>query len=171
MTVTHTPRTPPPADGAVDPTSPLSALGHELSVAAATDREAAGELARRLAVSLSPEARLLLLSALTGADPEPGRPEIRPPPRSAPPDALIRLRFTDTSALEGAAAAFGSASGPFGEAWSDRATLTLQIPGEAGVETLRAVLAVLDAAAVPADSLTVHAHELGDLFAAFTGLP
>jgi hypothetical protein len=147
----------------------LSALGHELSVAAATDREAAGELARRLAVSLSPEARLLLLSALTGA--EPGRPELRPPPRGAPPDALIRLRFTDTSALEGAAAAFGSASGPFGEARSDRATLTLQIPGEAGVETLRAVLAVLDAAAVPADSLTVHAHELGDLFAAFTGLP
>ncbi|MBM7172996.1 hypothetical protein JQK87_32310 [Streptomyces sp. G44] len=170
--MTDTPRTPPPADGAADRTCPWSALGHELSAAAAADGETAGELARRLAVSLSPEARLVLLTTLTGAAPKPGRPEPRPVPGRASPDALIRLRFTDTSALDGAAAAFRSAAGPcFGEAWSDRATLTLQIPGEAGAETLRAVLAVLDAAAVPAASLTVHTHALDDVFAACTSLP
>ncbi|MFF1699319.1 hypothetical protein ACFVXC_37795 [Streptomyces sp. NPDC058257] len=155
----------------MDLTSQLTALGHELAAAAETDREAARGLARTLAVSLSLQARLVLLSALIGAEPEPGHPELRPLPRSDPPDALIRLRFADASALAGAAAAFGAASGQgFGEAWSDPATLTLQIPGGAGVETLRAVLAVLDAAAVTADSLTVHTHQLDDVFAAFTGL-
>lgn len=170
--MTHMPPTPPPADGAVDLTSQVTALGHELAAAAGTDREAARALARRLAASLSPQARLVLLSALTGAEPEPSHPELRPLPRSDPPDALIRLRFADARALEGAAAAFGAASGHgFGEAWSDPTALTLQIPGEAGAETLRAVLAVLDAASVTADSLTVHTHQLDDVFAAFTGLP
>lgn len=166
------PPTLPPGDGAVDLTAQLTALGRELGTAAETNGEAARELARRLAVSLSPQARLVLLSALTGAAPEPSHPELRPLPRSDPPDALIRLRFADARALEGAAAAFGATSGrDFGDAWSDPATLTLQIPGAAGLETLRAVLAVLDAAAVTADSLTVHTHELDDVFAAFTGLP
>ncbi|MEU5404378.1 hypothetical protein ABZ348_34430 [Streptomyces sp. NPDC005963] len=164
--MTHTPQTLPQAAGAWGIASRLAALGHQLAVAAETDRETARELARCLAVSLSPRARLLLLDALVGAS-----PERRPLPRSVQPTALIRMRFADTRALEGAVDAFGSASGPgFGEAWSDPTTLTLQIPGEAGTETLRAVLAVLDAAAVTTDSLTVHTHELDDVFAAFTGL-
>lgn len=104
--------------------------------------------------------------------PESGGPEFRPAPRTDPPEALIRLRFADEIALERAGAAFGAGSGPgFGEARSDPATLTLRIHGDAGVETLRAVLAVLDAAAVTAESLTVHTHELDDVFAAFTSLP
>ncbi|MGW6059466.1 hypothetical protein [Streptomyces sp. NPDC055189] len=162
----------PPADGTVDDTSRLTALGHELAAAAETNGEAARALARRLALSLSPRARLVLLSALTGAEPEPDAPDPRPLPRSSPPPAaLIRLRFAGASALEAAAASFGAASGRgFGDAWSDPATLTLHIPGDAGAETLRAVLAVLDAAAVTADSLTVHTNELDDVFAAFTGL-
>jgi hypothetical protein len=182
--VTHTPPTPQPA-----------AFGHELTVAAETDGDEARGLARRLAASLSPAARLILLSALAEADavpsgpsilptyqePGPGRPaghhasgdpEFRPAPHNDPPAGLIRLRFGDAIALEDAGAAFGAGPGPgFGDAWSDPATLTLQIRGDAGIETLRAVLAVLDAAAITAESLTVHTHELDDVFAAFTSLP
>ncbi|KJY47098.1 hypothetical protein VR46_05480 [Streptomyces sp. NRRL S-444] len=93
------------------------------------------------------------------------------PPRSGPPDGLVRLRFADAITLERAGAAFGAGSGPgLGDAWSDPETLTLQIPADAGIETLRAVLAVLDAAAITSESLTVHTHELDDVFAAFTSL-
>ncbi|MGW1767282.1 hypothetical protein ACWCQL_24860 [Streptomyces sp. NPDC002073] len=94
------------------------------------------------------------------------------PARNDPPDGLIRLRFADASMLERAGAAFAAGSAPgLGEARSDPATLTLRIPGSACVETLRAVLAVLDAAALPSESLTVHTHELDDVFAALAGLP
>jgi hypothetical protein len=97
---------------------------------------------------------------------------VRPAPRTDPPDGLIRLRFADALALARAGAAFGAGSGPgSGDVWSDPATLTLRICGDAGIETLRAVLAVLDAAAITAESLTVHTHELDDVFAAFTSLP
>ncbi|WP_210589251.1 hypothetical protein [Streptomyces sp. GESEQ-35] len=103
---------------------------------------------------------------------ESGDPELWPASRNDPPDGLIRLRFADAVALERAGAAFGAGSGPgFADAWSEPATLTLRIRGDAGVETLRAVLAVLDAAAITAESLTVHTHELDDVFAAFTSLP
>ncbi|MEV0414677.1 hypothetical protein AB0I68_28670 [Streptomyces sp. NPDC050448] len=228
----------------MDLTPQLAALGHELAVAAETDGDEARALARRLAVSLSPEARLVLLSALAEADalhendrpavhrsghafaygsgselpssassgvpeltlvpspsglgilatyqepgpgrpagdpesgdpesgdPESGDPEYWPAPRNDPPDGLIRLRFADAIALERADAAFGAGSDPgLGDAWSDPATLTLQIPGDAGIETLRAVLAVLDAAAITSESLTVHTRELDDVFAAFTSPP
>jgi hypothetical protein len=95
-----------------------------------------------------------------------------PVARNDPPAGLIRLRFADTASLERAGAAFGVGSGPgFGDACSDTASLTLQIPGDAGIDTLRAVLAVLDAAAITAESLTVHTHELDDVCAALTGLP
>ncbi|MEU0600921.1 hypothetical protein ABZ484_22180 [Streptomyces sp. NPDC006393] len=199
------------AIGPVRPHGPQpSALVHELLVAAGTDADEARGLARRLAASLPPEARLVLLGALAEAgawhdddrtvppalsgltllppyeehqpdgpadapgcgDPASGDPDLRQAAHTDPPDGLIRLRFADEIALERAGAAFGAASGPgFGDAWSDPAALTLQIPGDAGVETLRAVLAVLDAAAVTAESLTVHTHELDDVFAAFTALP
>lgn len=148
---------------------------------AETDGDAARAVVRPLAAALSPRARLVVLStpaetgcALSSGAPEPesGAPEFGPVPRNDPPDALIRLRFADALALERAGAAFGAGSDPgLGDAWSDPATLTLQIPGDAGIQTLRAVLAVLDAAAVTAASLTVHTHELDDVFAAFTSLP
>lgn len=104
--------------------------------------------------------------------PESGDPEFWPAPQNDPPAGLIRLRFADASTLERAGAVFGAGSGAgVDDAWSDPATLTLQIRGDAGTETLRAVLAVLDAAAITAESLTVHTHELDDVFAAFTSLP
>ncbi|MFD8733523.1 hypothetical protein ACFV06_01250 [Streptomyces sp. NPDC059618] len=82
---------------------------------------------------------------------------------SGPPAAVIRLRFADPVALERAGACFAGAYG-------DPETGTLQVPADAGVETLRAVLAALDAAALAPESLTVHTNELDDVLAAFTGL-
>ncbi|MFF3941620.1 hypothetical protein [Streptomyces phaeofaciens] len=205
--MTHIPPTPPPADGRVpraEVTARAAALGHELAAAAATDGDEARVLARHLAGSLTPEARLVLLSALAEAGAShgsgrpavhgSGRPAVRGPgqaladapgdvppsgghgfpraPRNDAPPGLVRLRFADARALEAAGAAFGArpGTGP-GGALSDPATLTLRIPGDTGVETVRAVLAVLDAAAVTAESLTVHSHALDDVFAAVTGLP
>ncbi|MEV6197242.1 hypothetical protein AB0M19_33150 [Streptomyces sp. NPDC051920] len=86
-----------------------------------------------------------------------------PEPYAGPPAAVVRLRFADAVALERAGACFEGAL-------SDPATGTLQVPADAGVEALRAVLAVLDAAALAPESLTVHSNELDDVFAAFTGL-
>ncbi|MEU4168940.1 hypothetical protein AB0F46_18940 [Streptomyces sp. NPDC026665] len=88
-----------------------------------------------------------------------------PEPYAGPPTAavVVRLRFADAVALERAGACFEGAV-------SDPATGTLQVPADAGVEALRAVLAVLDAAALAPESLTVHSNELDDVFAAFTGL-
>ncbi|MEU4928251.1 hypothetical protein AB0G54_17320 [Streptomyces yokosukanensis] len=233
--MTHTVRQLPDSDSlmhTVDLTSRLVALGHELAVAAETDRDEALGLARRLTAGLSPEARLVLRSALAEADASPGnhrpavhgsgrptgpgavlsilptfqepgqdrstcrsesdrpesdrpvsrltergdpgagRPEVWQVPPNDPPDALIRVRFADAVALERAGAAFGAGSGPgLAETWSDLETLTLQISGDAGLETLRVVLAVLDTAAITAEWLTVHTHELDDVFAAFTRLP
>lgn len=104
--------------------------------------------------------------------PAPGRaPRPKESPVNAPPDALIRMRFADALDLERAGAAFVAGSGPgLGEARSDPETLTLEIPGDAGAQTLRGVLAVLDAAALTPEALTVHTHELDDVLAAFTGL-
>ncbi|MDG9723695.1 MULTISPECIES: hypothetical protein [unclassified Streptomyces] len=161
------------------PPSP-AALGRELTVAVRRDGDEARGLARRLVGSLSPRARLVLLRALAEADarhgedraagPD-GRAGARPTPHDGPADGLIRLRFADALTLDRAGAAFGAGSGPgLGDAWSDPATLTLQMAGDAGVDTLRSVLAVLDAAAVTAESLTVHSRELDDVLAAFSGL-
>ncbi|WP_146228990.1 hypothetical protein [Streptomyces sp. NWU339] len=205
-------------------------MTHEPAVAAGTDGDEARGLARRLAGSLPPEVRRVLLSALaeadalhesdhptghetaratacgTGCEPSSGAPELtlvppcsrpgtlpayqepgpgrpaghpesgdlgsRSASRNDPPHALIRLRFADAITLECAGAVFGAGAGPgLGDAWSDPETLTLQISGDAGVETLRTVLAVLDSATITPEALTVHTHELGDVFAAFTGLP
>lgn len=112
-----------------------------------------------------------LESGLPGsADPDAYDDGFRPALPSEPPAGVIRLRFDDALALEQADAAFAGAPG-FGDAWSDPSTLTLRIVADAGVETLRAALAVIDSGALAVRSLTVHTHELDDVFAAFTGLP
>ncbi|MGW4025240.1 hypothetical protein ACWEEL_28250, partial [Streptomyces sp. NPDC005009] len=185
-----------PPQRAADLTPQVAALVHELVVAAGRDRDEAHGLARRLADSLTPDARSVLLSALAEADASyeddlpavhgsgrafahgagdellSGDQKFRQVPRSDPPPGLVRLRFADASALERARVAFATRPGTGShEALSDPSTLTLRIPGDAGVDTLRSVLAVLDAAAVTPETLTVHTRELDDVFAAFTGLP
>lgn len=177
---------------AVDLTPQPAAPGHEPALAAGTDRAAArlvllSTLAEADAPAHENDRRTVSRGHESGpalgygtgcemscgaGDPESEDPELCPAPRNDPLGALIRLRFADTAGIERARAAFGAGSGPgFADAWSDPATLTLHIPGDAGIETLRAVLAVLDTAAITAESLTVHTRELDDVFAAFTGLP
>ncbi|MGW4952579.1 hypothetical protein [Streptomyces parvulus] len=159
------------------PGTPTPAVwGRELTVAARGGGEEAHGLARRLVGCLSPEARLVLLRALADADGRRGRPAPggrtggageRP---AAPPPGLIRLRFADTFALDRAGAVFGAGSGPgLGDVRSHVPTLTLEMAGDTGVDTLRSVLAVLDAAAVTAESVTVHSRELDDVLASFGG--
>jgi ABC-2 type transport system ATP-binding protein len=80
------------------------------------------------------------------------------------PGGHIRLRFADP--LVHAAAAV-----KFGEGTRDDAALTLEIPADGGVRSLRGVLDRLDRAGVEADALTVHTPDLDDVFFALTGHP
>ena len=78
------------------------------------------------------------------------------------PGGHIRLRFNTPGELEAAARHFGAAA-------RDLEELTLRIPGDGGIPALRAVLDVLDAAGVRAESLTVHTPDLDDVFLTLTG--
>ncbi|MET9437266.1 ATP-binding cassette domain-containing protein [Streptomyces sp. NPDC006551] len=78
------------------------------------------------------------------------------------PGGHIRLRFSDIAELDTAARHFGVAA-------REPEELTLRIPSDGGIPTLRAVLDVLDGAALRADSLTVHTPDLDDVFLTLTG--
>ncbi|MEU7227623.1 ATP-binding cassette domain-containing protein [Streptomyces chrestomyceticus] len=80
------------------------------------------------------------------------------------PGGHIRVRFADALALD-------TAAGLFGLATRDEEALTLQIPGDSSVTTLRAVLDTLETTAVRAESLTVHTPDLDDVFLTLTGQP
>jgi ABC-2 type transport system ATP-binding protein len=78
------------------------------------------------------------------------------------PGGHISLRFADTSELESAARALG-------EADRDDDELTLQLPSDGGVRSLRALLARLDAESIEVDGLWIHTPDLDDVFLALTG--
>ncbi|GAA4455260.1 ATP-binding cassette domain-containing protein [Phytohabitans houttuyneae] len=78
------------------------------------------------------------------------------------PGGHIRLRFADAGALATAAALLDGAS-------PDDEALTLVVPGDTGVRSLRALLDRLDSAAVEVDTLSVHLPDLDDVFLALTG--
>jgi ABC-2 type transport system ATP-binding protein len=78
------------------------------------------------------------------------------------PGGHISLRFADAAALEAAARALG-------EAGRDNDELSLQVPSDGGVQSLRALLDQLDAEAIAVDELSVHTPELDDVFFALTG--
>lgn len=80
------------------------------------------------------------------------------------PGGHIRVRFADARALD-------TAAGVFGLATRDEEALTLRIPGDSSVTTLRAVLDTLEMTAVRAESLTVHTPDLDDVFLTLTGQP
>ncbi|MGW6905949.1 ATP-binding cassette domain-containing protein [Streptomyces sp. NPDC054940] len=77
------------------------------------------------------------------------------------PGSHIRLRFADERRLDAAARVFEVAQ-------RDPENLALQIPGDGTPATVRAVLDLLEAAAVEAESLTVHTPDLDDVFLALT---
>ena len=78
------------------------------------------------------------------------------------PGGHITLQFTDAAQLEAAATALD----PTGR---DDDALTLQVPSDGGVRSLRALLDRLDRASVDVDGLAVHTPDLDDVFLALTG--
>ncbi|MFI7672394.1 ATP-binding cassette domain-containing protein [Actinophytocola sp. NPDC049390] len=81
------------------------------------------------------------------------------------PGGHLRLRFADTGALRRAAFALDVSTEDAG----DEENLALRVPTDGSVAALRAVLARLDAQAVPVDHLTVHTPDLDDVFLSLTG--
>ncbi|MFG2553862.1 ATP-binding cassette domain-containing protein [Streptomyces sp. NPDC048581] len=77
------------------------------------------------------------------------------------PGSHIRLRFADERQLDAAARVFEVAQ-------RDPENLALNVPGDGTPATVRAVLDLLEAAAVEAESLTVHTPDLDDVFLALT---
>jgi len=80
------------------------------------------------------------------------------------PGGHISLRFTDPTELEVAANALGETS-------RDDDDLTLQIPSDGGIRSLRALLDQLDHQSIEVEALTVHTPDLDDVFFALTGHP
>ena len=80
------------------------------------------------------------------------------------PGNTFRLTFRDRPELESAAAALpGAVASP--------ETLTLAVPSDGSLRSLRAVLGRLDDMSIDAEHLTVHTPDLDDVFLALTGRP
>ena len=76
----------------------------------------------------------------------------------------ILLRFAAPDALN-------LAAGLLTEADADEENLTLQVPGDGSLASLRALLNRLDGAAVEVEQLSIHTPDLDDVFFAVTGRP
>ncbi|MEV7040711.1 ATP-binding cassette domain-containing protein [Amycolatopsis sp. NPDC051061] len=77
------------------------------------------------------------------------------------PGGHVRLQFAAAEDLDAAARALGDGT-------RDDSALTLQVPGDGGIRSLRALLDRLDGAAVEVGSLSVHTPDLDDVFFALT---
>jgi ABC-2 type transport system ATP-binding protein len=78
------------------------------------------------------------------------------------PGGHVRLRFADADGLAAAARCLGEAS-------RNGDALTLQIPSDGGVRSLRALLDRLDGASIEVAELSVHTPDLDDVFLTLTG--
>ncbi|WP_043515071.1 MULTISPECIES: ATP-binding cassette domain-containing protein [unclassified Actinoplanes] len=78
------------------------------------------------------------------------------------PGGHLLLRFADPAGLAAAASVLATVH-------RDDDALTLQVPSDGGVGSLRTVLARLDAAGAEPESLTIHTPDLDDVFFAVTG--
>jgi len=77
------------------------------------------------------------------------------------PGGHVTLRFADGPALRAAAVALDAQD-------VDSAQLTLQVPADGSVRSLRTLLATLDEAGVEVETLTTHTPDLDDVFLALT---
>jgi ABC-2 type transport system ATP-binding protein len=77
------------------------------------------------------------------------------------PGGHISLQFADDAVL-------GAASRALGDVPRDYETLTLQIPSDGSVASLRAVLDRLAAESIAVDNLAIHTPDLDDVFFALT---
>jgi ABC-2 type transport system ATP-binding protein len=78
------------------------------------------------------------------------------------PGGHIELRFAEAGAL-------GVAAGLIPGATADTDQLTLQVPGDGSVASLRRVLDELDRARLDVEHLSIHTPDLDDVFFAVTG--
>jgi len=78
------------------------------------------------------------------------------------PGGHVSLRFADAAGYESAVRLLDARS-------RDDETLTLQVPSNGDVRTLRDLLTRLDGAAVEVDALSIHTPDLDDVFFAVTG--
>ncbi len=80
------------------------------------------------------------------------------------PGGHIQLHFDDPQRLDAAARAFDGAA-------RDDDALTLQVPSDGGVRSLRALLDQLDRDSIEVTGLAVHTPDLDDVFLTLTGQP
>jgi ABC-2 type transport system ATP-binding protein len=80
------------------------------------------------------------------------------------PGGHVSLRFADAGAIDAAAKILG------GER-ADSEALTLQLPSDGSVESLRTLLSRLDDPAIQIAELSVHTPDLDDVFLTLTGRP
>jgi ABC-2 type transport system ATP-binding protein len=80
------------------------------------------------------------------------------------PGGHIRLQFAGPDELESAAHILGPVS-------RDDEALTLQVPGDGSLTSLRALLDRLDGAQVEVGGLSIHTPDLDDVFFSLTGSP
>ncbi|MET8119458.1 ATP-binding cassette domain-containing protein [Micromonospora sp. NPDC005189] len=80
------------------------------------------------------------------------------------PGGHVVLQFADQAGLDAAARTLTAAT-------RDDAALTLQVPSDGGVGSLRSVLDQLDRASVSVAGLAVHTPDLDDVFLTLTGQP
>jgi ABC-2 type transport system ATP-binding protein len=78
------------------------------------------------------------------------------------PGGHVRLQFTEPTGLASAAALLADAA-------RDDVALTLQVPSDGGVRSLRALLDLMDERSIEVGSLSVHTPDLDDVFLALTG--
>ena len=80
------------------------------------------------------------------------------------PGGHIRLQFADPDGLE-------SAARTLGEVMRDDEALTLQVPSDGSVKSLRSLLDRLDNASIEVGELSIHTPDLDDVFLTLTGQP
>ncbi|OPG10638.1 ATP-binding cassette domain-containing protein [Microbispora sp. GKU 823] len=78
------------------------------------------------------------------------------------PGSHVRLRFTGRHELDAAARILPGST-------RDDEELTLRVPGDGGVRSLRALLDRLDQHSIDVEELSVHTPDLDDVFLALTG--
>ena len=78
------------------------------------------------------------------------------------PGSHVRLRFTDVLELDAAAQILAGAT-------RDDDDLTLRVPSDGGVKSLRALLGQLDDHSINTEEFSVHTPDLDDVFLALTG--